>query len=299
VAVEDGAAVEWSSEVGAADRIVERLHPFASDVGSFVPEGLEAYARVLHPARRVEQGRRIKVRWAGVAPKAATAIHPAVQFEELRPGPEIEPPLEGTLERDELDALIEILARHTGTPRSCWFGIWEGYGWMQGGRAVAELVPRPAHWWSRRRRRRPVEPVAPPGPRVQVPGRSLALHRGPIEAAAAFCRPPTFQSPQPVVARGPCLVRRLRHRPGLHLPRRHPGPGRGGAGRPPAGSRPGQAHRPRAPLTRRYPLASSGRHSRGSGPMYSESGRIRRLSAYCSRMWAVQPAMRAAANRGV
>jgi hypothetical protein len=195
VAVEDGAAVEWSSEVGAADWIVERLHPFASDVGSFVPEGLEAYARVLHPARRVEQGRRIKVRWAGVAPKAATAIHPAVQFEELRPGPEIEPPLEGTLERDELDALIELLARHTGTPRSCWFGIWEGYGWMQGGRAVAELVPRPAHWWSRRRRRRPVEPVAPPGPRVQVPGRSLALHRGPIEAAAAFCRPPAFQSP--------------------------------------------------------------------------------------------------------
>ena len=44
MAVEDGAAVEWSSEVGAADWIVERLHPFA----------------------------------------------PAVQFEELRPGPEIE-----------------------------------------------------------------------------------------------------------------------------------------------------------------------------------------------------------------
>src|SRR6266516_2031064 len=33
--------------------------------------------------------------------------------------------------------------------------------------------------------------------------------------------------------------------------------------------------------------------------MYSESGRIRRLSAYCSRMWAVQPAMREAAGAGV
>jgi hypothetical protein len=83
VAAEDGAAVEWSSEVGAADWIVERLHHFASDVGSFVPEG-----------------------W--------------------RPMP------------------------------GC---------------------------------------STPPGPRVRLPGRSLALHRGPIEAAAAFCRPPAFQSP--------------------------------------------------------------------------------------------------------
>jgi hypothetical protein len=47
------------------------------------------------------------------------------------------------------------------------------------------------------------------------------------------------------------------------------------------------------------PLDSRGFQDRGSGPTYSESGRIRRLSAYCSRMWAVQPAMREAANRGV
>jgi hypothetical protein len=33
--------------------------------------------------------------------------------------------------------------------------------------------------------------------------------------------------------------------------------------------------------------------------MYSESGRMIRLSAYCSRMWAVQPAALAAANIGV
>jgi hypothetical protein len=190
-----GTMVAWSSEVGAADWIVERLHPFGSDVGSFVPEGLEAYARVLHPLRRVADGREIKVRWADVAREAGTAIHPTVQLQELRPGPELEPPLEGNLERDELDALVEILARHTRSRQSCWFGLWEGYGWMQGGLAVGELVPRPARWGFRRRRRRPVGPVAPPGPRVQLPGRSLALHRGPIEAAAAFCQPPAHQSP--------------------------------------------------------------------------------------------------------
>jgi hypothetical protein len=150
---------------------------------------------VLHPARRLERGRRSKVRWADVARAAGTAVHPAVQFEALGPGSEIEPPLEGTLERDELDALVEILARHTGSPRSCRFGLWEGYGWMQGGRAMGELVSPPARRGFRRRRRRPAEPVAPPGPRARLPGRSLALHRGPIEAAAAFCRPPAFQSP--------------------------------------------------------------------------------------------------------
>ena len=67
MAAKGGTVVEWSSEVGAADWIVERLHPFGSDVGSFVPEGLEAYARVLHPLRRVADGREIKVRWAEVA----------------------------------------------------------------------------------------------------------------------------------------------------------------------------------------------------------------------------------------
>jgi hypothetical protein len=159
------------------------------------PEGFEAYARVLHPARRVEHGRRIKVRWADVAREAGTAIGPTVQVGELSPGPAIEPPLVGALGRDELDVLVELLAHHTSSPRSCWFGLWEGYGWMQGSPAVAGLAPPLAHKRFGRRRQPPVEPAAPPGPRVRIPGRSLALYRGPIEAAAAFCQPPTFQSP--------------------------------------------------------------------------------------------------------
>src|SRR6266508_3380998 len=47
------------------------------------------------------------------------------------------------------------------------------------------------------------------------------------------------------------------------------------------------------------PRASRGCQGRAGGPTYSESGRISRLSAYCSRMWAVQPAIREVANRGV
>src|SRR5438270_522874 len=38
---------------------------------------------------------------------------------------------------------------------------------------------------------------------------------------------------------------------------------------------------------------------RSRGPMYSDSGRFRRLSAYCSRTCAVQPAIRASPKSGV
>jgi hypothetical protein len=156
MAATGGPPVDWSSDVRAADWIVERLHPFAVDVGSLVPEGFQAYARVLHRAGQL-----------------------------------------GSLEPDELEALVELLGPHTGSPGSCWFGLWEGYGWMQGGAAVGWLtLDRPRRWFRRRRPRpRSIEPVAPPGPRVQIPGRSLVLYRGAIGAAAAFCRFPYGQSP--------------------------------------------------------------------------------------------------------
>lgn len=39
-----------SDEVEAADWIHGRLHTFAQDVGSVVPTGFAAYARIFHPA---------------------------------------------------------------------------------------------------------------------------------------------------------------------------------------------------------------------------------------------------------
>lgn len=46
--------MEWASDVSAADWIVDRLRHFRTDLGSFVPEGFAAYARILHPAWRGE-----------------------------------------------------------------------------------------------------------------------------------------------------------------------------------------------------------------------------------------------------
>jgi hypothetical protein len=43
--------VQWSSEVESADWIAERLHPFAQDVGSVIPDIFPAYVRLFHPVR--------------------------------------------------------------------------------------------------------------------------------------------------------------------------------------------------------------------------------------------------------
>jgi hypothetical protein len=169
--------VDWSNDVGAADWIVERLHPFAADVGSVVPEHFEAYARILHPAWRGS----VKVRWHELGP-----VGPTTRFEGLRAPPDVEPPRAGSLEPDDLAALVGLLAGFTSGPS--WFGVWDGYGWMRGWPAVADLAARSEPPPRRRG-------AAPPGPRVEIPGRSLALYRGGIEAAVALSGPPTSQSP--------------------------------------------------------------------------------------------------------
>jgi hypothetical protein len=163
-----GAAVEWSNDVGAADWIVERLLPFGSEaVGGFLPDVFGAYARVLHPWGAGQDLR--KIRWSDLALEAGVVLGPPTQREELescaaRHG--AQPPRTGTLEPDELEALVDVLARFTATTQSCRFGVWEGY---------AGTVPA--------------------GPRVEIPGRSLALYAGPMQAAGALLEFPTRQTP--------------------------------------------------------------------------------------------------------
>lgn len=185
--------MDWSDDVDAADWIVRRLHPFATDVGSLVPEGYPAYARVLHPARRTEADQSEKVRWAALARDTNTALQPTTQFESLVSSAQahIEAPRRGTLDPDELTALIQLLSAHTSQPESCWFAIWDGYGWIQGPPAVAPLQARSPK--QPRPRRRHDEQGA--HPRIHIPGRSFLLWQGPIEEAATFCGPPIWQSP--------------------------------------------------------------------------------------------------------
>jgi len=70
----------WSSEVGQAGWIGQRLAPCESHlIASVVPDGLEAYARVLHPAEDPFTGDR-PVRRAAVAARCGMPLHRGAQF---------------------------------------------------------------------------------------------------------------------------------------------------------------------------------------------------------------------------
>lgn len=187
--------MEWSRDVSAAEWIISRLHDSsASDVCSLVPEAFDSYARILHPVPCLEDGTPTLRSWCDLARQAGVSLHPTIQFEALQAIPAMQhcqPPNLGTLDPGTLEALIQILAQATTRPEACWFGIWEGYGWMQGPPAIAALVPasrRPGRA-SRKQASSPAHAL------VNVGGRDLALYKGPITQATAFCTPPASQSP--------------------------------------------------------------------------------------------------------
>jgi hypothetical protein len=147
---EDNRAAAW---------IAPRLMSFGSAVGALVPPVFEAYARLLHPAR-AEDGS--PVRWADVAAWSGGTVHALAQWVPMAHGrgapvsspPFAAPPPDGDFPPATLAALCDVLGRHTKTPDSCNFGVWEGYGW----------IPRDG------------SPVA----KLEVPNRAYLLFRGPL-----------------------------------------------------------------------------------------------------------------------
>ena len=103
---------------------------------------------------------------------------------------------EGHLDARLLSALCEALGRHTTTPDSCFFGLWDGYGSIEGGEAAGILTAfsGPMRWPGRifRPERRP--PLPPPafpvevltGPRVDLMGIEHLLFTGPIDQAGQW-----------------------------------------------------------------------------------------------------------------
>jgi hypothetical protein len=129
----------------AAAWIRPRLLSFASGVGALVPPVFEAYARLLHPARA---GDGSPVRWAEVAAWSGGTVHVLAQWVPMAHGrgapmsspPFAAPPPDGDFPPATLAALCGILGRHTKTPDECYFGVWEGYGWVpRDGSPVAKL----------------------------------------------------------------------------------------------------------------------------------------------------------------
>lgn len=124
-------------------------------VGFLVPRGFEAYARVLHPAARRSAGELVS--WARVAQENGTTLHPQAQFhalarrestydlggaEDSRGWGDLNP-ARGVLERSRLQALAEVLSRHTTTPEDTLVAFWVGYGVWPGAWDDAPTTPRP------------------------------------------------------------------------------------------------------------------------------------------------------------
>ncbi len=201
------ALTAMTSDVSAAEWIIDRLHPFGTDLGSIIPAGFGAYARILHPWHpRTRNGP--KVRWGRLASESGCELDGGTQFEELQAQAEphgLREPEEGTLDRDVLEVLIELLTPATASPEKCWLAWWDGYGWMQGPPAVAELSPlaeagepamRPSGSKSPSHSELLSLHVASAAAlRVNIPGRPMILYRGPIQAASAFYDGLVSQSP--------------------------------------------------------------------------------------------------------
>jgi hypothetical protein len=137
-----------------ASWIGERLHPFGRDVGSIVPPGFEAYARVFHPPHRVApDGTMTPVRWRDIA----AANERSIQAEMRRMDISCEPaqfsrhqeklwdqqPECGRLPYDIAERLVAILDGNTSTPESCWFAAWEGFGDLRITRAADSMFSIP------------------------------------------------------------------------------------------------------------------------------------------------------------
>jgi hypothetical protein len=160
----------------AAGWVVAGLRGFAESVLSLVPAGFSEYVRVFHPAVRSMGSDRVAVAWGEIASANGVRMHAGVQLGSItgseayesagQPGVFDQPPLTGTLRRELLDPLVEVLARHTATPGSCCFAVWEGWG------ALPSEVRS--------------------APTFSVPQRSYHLLAGPVEAIrdlADACQP--------------------------------------------------------------------------------------------------------------
>ena len=109
-------------------------------VGSVIPEGFDAYARILHPAeRQIPGGGWQPLKWSDAAEEEGKPVDPQVSFDRvfgrlLSNTPRwLHMPDRG-LPETECRSLVGVLKEFTATPERCYFCLWRGYGGMLEGR---------------------------------------------------------------------------------------------------------------------------------------------------------------------
>lgn len=102
-------------------------------VGALVPGRHDAYARVLHPARKRVRGAYEDVSWRTIGSTSGRVLHAEAQFPRLSRGGEGAwdmDPTRGTPPQEFAD-LVNVLSAFTSTPDACWFLLWRGYSFLQ------------------------------------------------------------------------------------------------------------------------------------------------------------------------
>ena len=130
-----GSPLHAAPSLAAADWLVDESKRMGHRVDSLVPEGFEAYVRVLHPALVdvLESDQNRWATWRETAEKHGKDLHPEVHWEDLvghldgdgepgEPWPEL-----GSLPGREHRRVAAIAARHTTADRY-WLAWWDGYG---------------------------------------------------------------------------------------------------------------------------------------------------------------------------
>jgi hypothetical protein len=193
-----------------ADWLTARVEGFALGVKSLIPDWFESYGRLLHPVhgligadqldRLISSGElaavesrmrdELPLRWAEIAERTGRRIHPRVQFDSLIGAPrdakrDYEAEI-GTLDPGLYAALGDLLEAHTSTPGHCWFCLWDGYGQLEGGAAVARLYVEGAEPASQDPEPPEFASEVMSGPRVSIPGREYFLLEGRLQGWEHF-----------------------------------------------------------------------------------------------------------------
>ncbi|MFF1878691.1 hypothetical protein [Leifsonia sp. NPDC058230] len=155
--------MRWLTDAGSGAWIGPRLQGWGR-VGAVVPRGFEAYARILHPvpATRVapepagapddDFGRTAIDEaiwpWAEVARRTGRVVHPLVQWDRIArddrrlafdDGWMLGQPRAGFFGPAQLSQLVGALDGHSSTPDNIVFGVWVGWGELNGSRVTVSL----------------------------------------------------------------------------------------------------------------------------------------------------------------
>ena len=86
------------------------------------------------------------VTWAAVAATTGRTVHALAQWHAVVDAPDIVnfgesrwpygAPSTGSLDEEALSPLLNVLAAHTTTADDCFYGLWEGWGWIYGSPAI-------------------------------------------------------------------------------------------------------------------------------------------------------------------